>query len=252
MKPTQFTCKLCTVFAAVLLTAALAFSAETNLVSSTDPCADVLLDRQLQAVGGEAALRKITSRRITGTLERHGRKVPIIRTQKAPNQLLTETRFPKPGTLKQGFDGNAAWIHVPGQPGRRLEGKERAAIAEEAWLHPMLRVREQYPVRQFLGARTIEGRTFTVLSLAKKKAAKPELWFFDEATALPARIERVEDGGVQGEIPVVTVLDDYRKVDGVTMPFTVRTKLPTSETVFHIDAVEHNLALPASAFQAQF
>lgn len=162
------------------------------------------------------------------------------------------TRFPRPGTLKQGFDGKVAWIQVPGQPGRRLEGKERAAIAEESWLHPMLRVREQYPVRQFLGPRTVEGRTFTVLSLAKKKATKPELWFFDDATALPGRIERVEDGGVQGEIPIITVLEDDGKVDGVSMPFTVRTKLPTSETVLNIDAVEHNLALTDSAFQAPF
>ncbi len=141
---------------------------------------------------------------------------------------------------------------MPGQPGRRLEGKERAAIADEAWLHPVLRVKEQYPVRQFLGSRTMEGRTFTVLSLAKTKTAKPELWFFDETTALPARIERVEDGGVQGEIPIVTVLEDYRKVDGVMMPYTVRTKLPTSDTVLHIDAIEHNLSFGDSVFQAPF
>lgn len=252
MKPTRYTHKICTALAAVLLTTALTFGGETKPASNADPKADALLNRQQQAVGGEAALQKITSRRITGTLERHGRKVPIIRTQKAPNLMVMETRFPKPGTLRQGFDGKVAWIQVPGQPGRRLEGKERAVIAEEAWLHPMLRVREQYPVRQFLGARTVEGRTFTVLSLAKTKTAKPELWFFDDATALPARIERVEDGGVQGEIPVVTVLEDYRKVDGVTMPFTVRTKIPTSETVLHIDVVEHNLTLTDSVFQAPF
>ncbi len=252
MKSIPFTHKLRVAFLLAFLTSALAFGAETNLVSSADARADVVLNRHLQALGGEAALQKITSRRITGTLERHGRKVPFLRTQSAPNLMLMETRFPKPGTLKQGFDGEVAWIQVPGQPGRRLEGKERAAIADESWLHPVLRVQEQYPVRQFLGPRTVEGRTLVVLSLAKKKTAKPELWFFDEATALPARIERQEDGGVQGEIPVVTVLDDYRKVDGVMMPFTVRTKLPTSETVLHVDAVEHNLSFEAALFRAPF
>jgi hypothetical protein len=248
MKPTHSTYKLHAALALALLTSALAFGAETNLVSS----ADALLNRHLHAIGGDAVLQKITSRRITGTLERHGRKVPFIRTQKAPNFIVMETRFPKPGTLRQGFDGKVAWVQVPGQPGRRLEGKERAAIADEAWLHPVLRVKEQYSVRQFLGARMTEGRRFTVLSLAKTKTAKPELWFFDETTALPARIERVEDGGVQGEIPIVTVLEDYRKVDGVMMPFTVRTKLPTSETVLHIDAIEHNLSFEDSVFQAPF
>ncbi len=50
-----------------------------------DPQADALLTRHLQAVGGDEALNKITSLRVTGTLERHGNKVPVIRTQKAPN-----------------------------------------------------------------------------------------------------------------------------------------------------------------------
>ena len=252
MKPILFTHKMRAALALTCLTSVLAFGAETNLVSSTDPRAEALLNRHLQALGGDAALQKITSRRITGSLERHGNKVPLIRIQKAPNLLVAETRFPRPGTLKQGFDGKVAWVQVPAQPGRRLKGKDRAAIADEAWLHPMLRVREQYSVRQFLGPRTVEGRTFTVLSLAKKKTTRPELWFFDETTALPVRIERQEDGGVQGEIPVITVLEDYRTVGGVMMPFTVRTKLPTSETVLHIDSIEHNLSFEDSVFQAPF
>ncbi len=252
MKSFQFTHQFRAALSLVFLTSALAFGTETNLTSSAAPRAEALLTRHLQAVGGEAALQKITSRRMAGTLERYGKRVPFIRTQSAPNQMLMETKFPQPGTLKQGFDGNVAWIQVPGQPGRRLEGKERAAITDEAWLHPVLRLREQYPVRQFLGPRTVEGRTFTVLSLAKKKTAKPELWFFDEATALLARVEQQVDGGPQGDIPVVTLLEDYRKVDGVMMPFTVRTKLPTSETVLHVDAIEHNLSFADSVFQAPF
>ncbi len=113
-------------------------------------------------------------------------------------------------------------------------------------------MQEQYPVRQFLGVRTFEGRTYAVLSLAQKKAAKPELWFFDETTALLARVERQADGGPQGGIPVVIVLEDYRKVAGIMIPFTIRTKLPTSETMLHVDAVEHNLTLNDAIFQAPF
>jgi hypothetical protein len=252
MKPTPFIHTLCAAFSLACLTSTLAFGTETKPASRADPQGDALLTRNLQAVGGAEALQKITSRRTTGMLERHGNKVPIIRTQKAPNLLLVETRFPRPGTLKQGFDGQVAWVQVPGQTGRRLEGKERAAFADDAWLHPALHIREQYPVRHFLGTRTLEGRTYMVLSLAQKKTVKPELWFFDETTTLVARVERQVDGGPQGEISVVIVLEDYRKVVGVTIPFTIRTKLPTSETVLHVDSVEHNLTLNDSIFQAPF
>ncbi len=231
------------------LASAVAFAAESKLAAS-DPQADALLARHLEAVGGAEQLQKITSRRIAGTLERRGIKIPIIRTQKAPNRMLVETRFPKPGTLKQGFDGSTAWMQHPLQGGRRLEGKELAALADEAWLHPALRLRDQYPVRLFLGARTVEGRKLTAISLAGKKTARPEIWFFDEATMLLARVERQVDGGIQGEIPVVVMFEDYHKVNSAMIPFTVRTKLPTSETVLHIDSVEHDLPLDDALFQA--
>ena len=218
--------------------------------ASTDPQVNALLTRHLEAVGGAGELQKITSRQITGTLERHGTKVPFIRTQKVPNRLLFETRFPKPGSLIQGFDGSMAWIQHPLQGVRRLEGKQHAALADEAWLHPVLHLRDQYPVRLFLGERIVKGRKLIAISMARKKLDRPEVWFFAETTTLLARVERKVDGGVHGEIPVIIVFEDYRKVNGVMIPFTVHTKLPTSDTVLHIDTVEQNLPLDDAIFKA--
>lgn len=230
------------------LTATVAAGAEPKSAPAAPP-ADALLARHLEAVGGTAGLEKITTRRIAGTLERNGNKVPVVRTQEAPNRLVVETRFPKPGTLKQGFDGRTAWMQHPLQGVRRLEGKELAALADEAWLHPALRLRDQYPVRRFLGERTVDGRKFTAISLARKMTDRSEVWFFDATTALLARVERRMDGGPHGEIPVVSVFEDYRKVDGTLIPFTVRTRLPTSETVLRIESVEQNLPLDDAIFR---
>ncbi|MGN6552453.1 MAG: hypothetical protein ACTHLW_01800 [Verrucomicrobiota bacterium] len=105
MKPTQFTHNFYTALAAVLLNTALAFSAETNLVFSSDPQADALLSRHVQEVGGEAALQKITSRRISGTLERHGKMIPFVRTQKAPafdGNAISKTGHVEAGLRRQG------------------------------------------------------------------------------------------------------------------------------------------------------
>lgn len=84
MKLICFNRKVFAALALVCLTSDLAFGAEIKPALIADPQANAILIRHLQAVGGEAASHKITSRRITDTLERYGNKVPIIRTQKAP------------------------------------------------------------------------------------------------------------------------------------------------------------------------
>lgn len=217
-----------------------------------DPLADKVLEQNVSASGGTDAFRQITSRRVTGNVERHGAKVPFLRLQKAPNHLRVETLFPRPGTLKQGFDGRDGWVQHPLQGGRRLAGEELAALAADAWLHPVLHFKDQFPQRRLLPPRTIDGRNLTVLSMSRGTTGDPELWFFDPVTFLLARVERQMDGGKHGKIPVVIALEDYRKVDGVMMPFTVRTKLADLETVLHTDSVEHNVSLGDELFRPPF
>jgi hypothetical protein len=153
--------------------------------------ADRVLRLHVEAAGGEAALRRITSRRSEGSLERHGRGVPIVTLQRAPNLVHVETRFPRPGTLRQGFDGGTAWVLHPLQGGRLLDAGESAAFASQAWLHPSLHL-------------------------------------------------------------VVVRFEDYREVDGIVIPFTVRTRVPLFETVLRLDRVEHNVALDEGLFQKPF
>jgi hypothetical protein len=54
--------------------------------------------------------------------------------------------------------------------------------------------------------------------------------------------------GAQGEVPVVVRFEDYRTVDGVTLPFVVRTRVPTFETVLRLDRVRHNAPLDDTLF----
>jgi hypothetical protein len=213
--------------------------------------ADRVLRLHVEAAGGEAALRRITSRRSEGSLERHGRGVPIVTLQRAPNLVHVETRFPRPGTLRQGFDGGTAWVLHPLQGGRLLDAGESAAFASQAWLHPSLHLAETYPLRRWLGKETHEGREVVVLALGKREDAL-ETWRFDAATHRLLQIERKSEGGPHGEVPVVVRFEDYREVDGIVIPFTVRTRVPLFETVLRLDRVEHNVALDEGLFQKPF
>lgn len=219
---------------------------------SADPVAeaDRFLRRHVEAIGGEA-LAKITSRRCEGSLERHGRSVPITTYQQSPNRLLVETRFEKPGTLRQAFDGKTAWVQHPLQGGRLLSAAETAAFAAQAWLHPSLHLAEMYPLRRWVGRETHAGIDQVVLVLGKDENVL-ETWRFDAGSARLLEIERTQDAGPHGSVPVVIRFEDYRIVDGALVPFTVRTRLPAFETVLRLDRVEHNVPIDDALFRQPF
>lgn len=213
---------------------------------------EALLARHLAASGAEAGRGQITARRATGWIERNNKKIPYVQSQRAPNLLQTETRFPRPGTLKQGFDGTAGWVLHPLQGGKMLAGGELAALAASAWFNPLDHVREMFAVRRWGGARTVEGRALLALEFGAQPGGPFETWLFDAETALLARIEKTVDAGRQGLVPVTQLFEDYREVEGQKFPFRVRTRLPTVETVLQFETVEHNVSFPDGFFSAPF
>src|SRR5262249_2237375 len=66
---------------------------------------DAILNQYIQALGGRAALERVTTRIKTGTLvAQGGMKAPLEVYEKAPNKTLTIFRAPH-GVNQMGFDG---------------------------------------------------------------------------------------------------------------------------------------------------
>jgi len=219
-----------------------------RLASASDTVeADRFLRRHVEALGGAEALSRITSRQCEGSLERHGRSVPVTISARSPNLMRVETRFPNPGTLVQGFDGTAGWTLHPRQGLRRLDASESAALAPRSWLHPALHVTEMFAVRRWIGTETRDGVAVAVLALGPDEK-QVETWRFDAATGRLLETERREPMGEHGEVPVVVRFEDHRTVDGVVIPFVVRTRVPLLETVLRLERVRHNLELDDALF----
>src|SRR6202023_3859537 len=79
------------------------------------PSVDEILNKYTQAIGGEQAVRKITSRMITATQDiptGAGGRMPVQAQveiyQKAPNLVLNVYHTDK-FTIADGFDGTTSW-----------------------------------------------------------------------------------------------------------------------------------------------
>ena len=52
-----------------------------------------------------------------------------------------------------------------------------------------------------------------------------------------------------GSIPITSHVSDYRKVDGVLLPFKVKAVVMDQERMLVTESVEHNVKLPADRFE---
>jgi len=223
------------------------------------PTVDQILAKYVQALGGEAALRKVTSRTITGTQyipTGPGGTVPtpasVERYLKAPNLAVTIYRAPT-YAISQGFDGTSAWSQD--QAGRVTEPVKldvgRAARAAD--FYEPLNLKREYPQMTVRGIEHVNGHD-AYLVVGVPQGDLPESLYFDVNTGLLLRKQTVLPTPI-GDSPYQADFDDYRDTgSGVKFPFLVhmspsnpRTEL-APEATLRVTKVEDNKAIEDAKF----
>jgi hypothetical protein len=225
------------------------------------PTADQILANYVQALGGEAALRKITSRVITGTQDLAtgpGGKTPlpaqVERYEKAPNLVLTVDQTAK-GTLSEGFDGTVAWSQdASGKVSNVAPAVEQARARRAADFYQSLNLRQQYSSLVVQSEVKIGDReAYAVMGFPPNDS--PEQLYFDAQTGLLLRKISVLPTPL-GESPFQLDYSDYRDTgSGAKLPFTVRmtpgtsTSEPQTHSTLHIEKVTDNVPIDNAKFR---
>ena len=89
------------------------------------PAAEEILKRYRTAIGGEAAIKKHTSRVVAGSFEilAQNMKGDLKITAAAPDRLRLIISLPGVGDLERGYDGRVGWSLDPAVGPRLLEGR---------------------------------------------------------------------------------------------------------------------------------
>ncbi len=223
------------------------------------PSADQILAKYIEALGGEQALRKVSSRLITGTQDIPTgpggvKPVPahIERYQKAPNLLLNvykTTNF----TTSDGFDGTVYWTQDPrgrvAQPVKmeQIRAKRNANIFESVDL------KREYTQLKVDGIEKVNNHdAYVVIGYPAEKI--PERLYFDTQSGLLLRKTTNVPTPV-GNSPFQVDYDDYQATSsGVKFPFVIhmepagsRTEMATHSTI-HVEKVEDNVAIDDAKF----
>lgn len=211
------------------------------------PTIEEILDRYVQAVGGEANIRKVTSRVAKGSrIGADGVLVPEEVYQKAPNQILTVTMYPD-NSFSTGFNGSTGWGSSSKAGLRELPAPVLAQLKTEAEFYREIKLREMYSKLTVTGKSTIGDREVYVVR-ATPVTGDPVQLYFDAQSGLLVR-KYVESEIFPGKFPLQTDYEDYREVDGVKQPFLIRWSMPGRSWGRQIVTMKQNVAIDESQFK---
>jgi photosynthetic reaction center cytochrome c subunit len=210
------------------------------------PSLEQILDRYVQAVGGRQAIEKVTSRVSKGSrVGADGVLVPEEVYAKAPNKLLVITTYPKVA-FHTGFNGAQGW--AKGNQGARQLGEEMLAqLKLEAEFYKETRLKELYSKMAVLGKGTVGEREAYVVEATPTGGGDTEKLYFDVQTGLLLR-KYSESKIMLGQSPEQTDYEDYREVDGVKLPFTIRWAIPGRVWGRKLTEVKQNVPLDDAQF----
>jgi len=193
--------------------------------------ADDVVEKYLAAIGGRAALEKLTSRSTTGTITLSLPNGPVSGSieilNQRPNKSRTLTKLDLSSlgagqvTREQRFDGTTGYVLDSMQGNREITGNQLENLKNAMFPAPLLTYKERGATVELGGKEKVEGRDTYVL-LLKPKTGSVVRHFIDAETYLPARIMVKFDTPETGEVEQTTDLSEYREVDGIKIPFTIK------------------------------
>ena len=181
--------------------------------------AEELIQKYVIAIGGQAAIDKIKSRMVTGTVSTaNGLNGTYEMGQVAPDKGYEIFVTPQI-TIRRALTASGAWEQTP-QGVRDVTGPEFARARALMQVFSYLKLKEQYTRLRTAGREKIGDRDAYVV-LATRGENDTERLYFDAETGLLLR-RTTYLRTIVGVIPEQTDFEDYRDVDGVKMPFTIR------------------------------
>jgi hypothetical protein len=211
------------------------------------PAIDQVLEKYERALGGAEAIAKWKSDIVSATLMRgDGSVVEVQIYRRAPGKRLV---IIGQGDRKssEGFDGKTGWTAGP-RGVRTVEEGLLPQMRRNADFFRHVKLKEQFSSIRMAGREKLPNREVVVLE-AKAAVGGFERLSFDIETGLLVR-RYTETKTAMGPIGEEFLFDDYRSVDGIEIPFTVRRTAQWQKSVQTVKEARINVPIEDSMFSA--
>lgn len=209
------------------------------------PSVDAILAHFVSALGGQAAIEKITSRFMAGTLEIPGMKATATTTEyfQFPNRFSALTDIPGYGAIRTVYDGKTGWQADPQRGVTEISGPELADLSRRADIHWHMKLHELYPDLKVKGLEKINGKE------AWKLVTSLQSWdyalYFDAQSGLLVRFDT--DRHTKDGLSSV-FLSDYRPVGDSLFSYSTMMSGPGAGWTRTLATVKFNIAIDPTVF----
>jgi hypothetical protein len=211
------------------------------------PSADSVLEKYTAAVGGKDAMAKIRDREFRGTFTGgDGKPHPIEIRQTADGRYRSEVKVEE-GAFTITFDGKAGTSGGPSWNNPMMPD-EMERIRWRAMLFPAADAKSRFVALAVRGKESIGGREAWIV-VGKDASGGRETFWFDAETGLLLRTLQRQRTPL-GDIPEQAEYSDYREIDGVKVPYTIRHTAPDRADTVAATEIKQNVAIPKSFFEA--
>jgi hypothetical protein len=225
---------------------------------ATAQTADEIIEKHLTALGGRAALNNVKSRSMKGTIsvstpvgELTG---PIEIMNEVPNKSRTfvQLDLSNLGLGKviqdQRFDGTTGYVIDTAQGSRDITGDQLEVMKNALFPNAFLNYKEKGATVELAGKEEAGDRDAYVLS-GKFKAGPVVRQYIDAETYLPIKtVMKVTVPQLGTEVEQTTETSDFRDVDGVKVPFQIKTSSTIQTVLITVTQVEQNKPIDAALF----
>ena len=232
-------------------TAQVSESSETGAASTgasrSTPSMNEILAKYVEAIGGSGAIQKNHTRAEQGSVEGpHGLHAAIETYRTAPDKAFAIVHRPN-GDVMEGVDGNVGWGKRANGEVAEESGDELARSRQWAEFYPGEHFEKDYERFQAGAIENVNGHDAYVM-MAWWKGGGADRIYFDVQSGLLLRItHRIESP--LGALPLQTDYEDYRDVNGLKIPFTVRVTRVDGTTTYTWQKMEANVAIDPSRYE---
>jgi photosynthetic reaction center cytochrome c subunit len=204
------------------------------------PTPDQLIDKYVQALGGAAAIHKVTSRVAQGSANVGGHQMPIDIFEQSPDKRISFMHLGN-GDSVTAYNGQEGWLAAPGRPLRDMSSSDIEAAKLDANLHFATDIKQIFAEFHVEHEEKIGDQSAYVIS-ALRKGQPPLKLYFDEQSGLLLRELRLAESPL-GLNPTQIDYADYRDVDGVKTPFRWTIARPNGRFTIQLEQVKQNVPI---------
>jgi outer membrane lipoprotein-sorting protein len=216
---------------------------------------DEIIDKTIAALGGHAALGKITSRLASGSIT-IGTPVGNVDgtveiTYAVPNKMrtLTKAKVPLAGQLviDQRFDGKTGYVLDSLRGNRDVTGHQLDNLRNGTFPHPLFNYKALGSTVRAAGKEKAGDRDALIVVLTPAKGAEVR-YYLDAETYLPLKMVTKIHAPSGQEVEQTNEFGDFRTVDGIKVAFRVKSSSPVQTFTMQLTKVEHNVAIDDALF----